>query len=107
MSTLTFDTYKYAERLKQGGFSETQAQAGMEALQIALDESFDVRELESFDVRELSTKQDINALRHDIKMLELTTKANIEEAQVRLFKWVAVVLITQGAIVAALLVKLL
>jgi hypothetical protein len=98
MSTLTFDTYKYAERLKQGGFSETQAQAGMEALQIALDESF--------DVRELATKQDINALRHDIKTLELSTQVNIETIKSELIKWFAGLLIAQGAIIAAL-VKLL
>lgn len=99
MSTLTFDTFKYVEHLKSAGVSEAQARAEMEALASALDETL--------VLRDLATKQDINALRHDIKMLELTTKANIEEAQVRLFKWVAVVLITQGAIVAALLVKLL
>jgi hypothetical protein len=98
MSTLTFDTFKYVDRLKVAGVSEAQAKAEMEALQTAFNEAF--------DVRELATRQDINALRQDIKTLELATKANIEAIKSELIKWVAGLLIAQGAIVAAL-VKLL
>jgi len=98
MSTLTFDTFKYVERLKLAGVPEDQAKGEMEALQIALNETF--------DVRELATRQDIKALetatRHDISALRLDMAA----MKVELIKWFAGLLIAQGAVIAAL-VKLL
>lgn len=80
MSTITFDTLKFVERLKSAGVSEEQAKAEVEALTAALNETI--------AVRELATKYDLEALKSD------------------LVKWMAGLLLAQAALVATL-VKLL
>lgn len=49
MSTLTFDTLKYATRLKEGGVPSAQAEAEATALAEVLD----------INIRELATRQDL------------------------------------------------
>lgn len=98
MSTLTFNTFKYVETLKSAGVPEEYARAEMEALAAALDETL--------VVRDLATKQDIKALetasKHEIDALRLA----MEAMKVELIKWMAGLLLAQGAVIAAL-VKLL
>lgn len=53
MSTITFDTLKFVERLKSAGVPEEQAKAEAEALAAALNESTSTL---------LATKDDINRL---------------------------------------------
>lgn len=53
MSTITFDTLKFVERLKSAGVPEEQAKAEAEALAAALNESTSTL---------LATKEDINHL---------------------------------------------
>ncbi|MFA7241513.1 MAG: hypothetical protein WC091_15480 [Sulfuricellaceae bacterium] len=57
MSAITFDTLKFANRLKEAGVPPAQA----EAEAVALSEVFDV------NLRELATRED---LRHDLTELE-------------------------------------
>jgi hypothetical protein len=78
MTTMTFDTLKFVERLKAGGVSDEQAE--VEALAAALGETI--------AIRELATKSDLEAVKAD------------------LVKWMAGLLLAQAAIVATL-VKLL
>lgn len=80
MATITFDTLKFAERLKSAGVPDEQAKAEAEALSEAL--------AETIAIRELATKADLEALKSD------------------LVKWIAGMLIAQAAVVATL-VKLL
>jgi len=80
MTTITFDTLKFVERLKSAGVSEEQAKAEVEALTEAL--------TETIAVRELATKFDLETLKAD------------------LVKWMAGLLLAQAAVVATL-VKLL
>lgn len=58
MAAITFDTLKFVERLKAGGFSEEQAKAEVEALTEALNETI--------SIRELATKYDLEALKADL-----------------------------------------
>ena len=57
-STVVFDTLAYAKKLKAAGFTEEQAEVQAEALAEIVDER-------------LATKQDILALKRDIKELEM------------------------------------
>lgn len=69
MSTVTFDTLKYVEALKNGGVPENQARAQSEALKEVLN-------------TEVATK-------HDIKELELKSDTRFEKIQgeFTLVKW--------------------
>lgn len=72
MTTITFDTLKFVERLKAGGVSDEQAKAEVEALG------------ETIAIRELATKSDLEAVKAD------------------LVKWMAGLLLAQATIVATL-----
>jgi len=91
MSTITFDTLKYVERLRDAGLPEAHAKAEAEALREALGELV--------ELRSLATKEDITALRADVQ-------TSIAESKADIIKWVAGLLLGQAALVAAL-VKLL
>ncbi len=80
MTTITFDTLKFVERLKAAGVSEEHAKAEVEALAEALNETI--------AIRALATKSDLESLKAD------------------LVKWMAGLLLAQAAVVATL-VKLI
>jgi hypothetical protein len=61
MTTLTFDTLRYTERLRAAGISEPQAKAEAEALRDVLSEALDST---------LATKLDVTSVRTDIGRLE-------------------------------------
>ena len=62
--TITFNTLAYAKKLKAVGFTEDQAEVQAEALAQIIDER-------------LATKQDILALRRDMKEMELRLKHDL------------------------------
>ena len=64
--TMTFDTLSYAKKLKSVGFTEEQAEVQVEILAQIIDER-------------LATKQDILALRRDMKELETSLRREMEE----------------------------
>ena len=70
MTTITFDTLKFVERLKAAGVPEAQAKAMAEAQQEALSESV---------ATQLATKIDLAELRLDVIkwMVGLDPRANI------------------------------
>jgi len=78
MNAVTFDTLKYANRLKKAGFTSEQAeeQAG------ALSEVLEV------NLKELATKG-------DLALLKAEMKSDLERTKVELIKW------NVGAIIAA------
>ena len=80
MATITFDTYKFIQKLKESGLPEIQAQAILETVQ------------EAHETADLVTKKDL-----------LTALA---ETKLDLIRWVAGMLVAQAAVIAAL-VKLL
>lgn len=61
MSTLTFDTLKYAERLRAAGVSEQQAKAEAEALRDVLSEALDST---------LATKADVQLVVHRMDVFD-------------------------------------
>ena len=89
MTAIAFDTLKFAKRLKEGGFTdqqaETLAQAEAEFIEQSLASKRDVKELEvalKRDIEELrgGVRRDIEALRADLKrdMKELEYRMTIK-----------------------------
>jgi hypothetical protein len=60
MSTITFDTLKFANKLKSAGVLPEHAEAEAEAL----------ADIFEANLNEVATKEDIKALKEDIKVLE-------------------------------------
>ena len=63
MSTITFDTLKFVEKLIAGGVPESQAKAEAEALVTAFSEAMD---------SQLATKSDINRLERELLVVKGT-----------------------------------
>jgi hypothetical protein len=61
MSTITFDTFKYVERLERAGFVREQATAFVEAQREALSEALDTA---------LATKKDIAEVKTTLQVLD-------------------------------------
>lgn len=61
MATITFDTLKFAERLKAGGVPEEQAIAQAEALVVAFSEAMD---------SQLATKSDIKRVERELLLIK-------------------------------------
>lgn len=80
MATITFDTYKFIQKLKDSGLPEEQAKAIVETVQ------------EAHETADLVTKKDLTAA--------------LAEAKLDIIRWVAGMLVAQAALIAAL-VKLL
>ena len=92
-----FDTLAYAKKLKAVGFTEEQAEVQAETLSEIIDER-------------LATKQDILALKKDIKELETRLKRDMKEMELSLkhdltFRFGT--MIAASIVIIAALVKLL
>ena len=112
---LIFDTFDYAKKLQRAGLTEEQASVHVEALRTLVE-------------HDLATKQDIDNVQRDVAELRKETQPGIESlpkktdvklaelnvslvkeiaiAKAETIKWVAGMLVAQGAVVATL-VKLL
>jgi len=102
MNALTFDTLKYANKLKTAGFTPEQAEAQASII-------FEVLEANR---QELATKGDLSALKNelkndiailktDIEKLRLEMKADSEKTKAEIIKWnVATVIAAVGLAMA-------
>jgi len=90
MATITFDTLKFANKLKSAGVLPEQAEAEAEALS----EVFEI------NLKELSTQQ-------DLKLLEASLMRDIAETKAELIRWVVAVGVLQITLISALIIKLL
>lgn len=89
MATITFDTLKFANKLKAAGVLPEQAEAEAEALS----EVFEI------NLKELATQQ-------DLKLLEAGLKRDVAEAKAELIRWVVAVGVLQVTLVSALIIKM-
>jgi predicted phage-related endonuclease len=86
MATVTFDTLKFVETLKEAGVLETQAK------------DFSTAVRESHEAADVATKGDISDLRHEIKELETNLRHEIKELELRMtIKLGSTVVIALGA----------
>lgn len=91
MSTITFDTLKFVERLEKAGIPRDHAKAEAEALADVL----------STGTQELSTKGDISALRSEMREMELRING-----ETKLIRWMVGLSLALSSGILALLVKL-
>ena len=101
MTVVAFDTLKLAKRLREGGFSEAQAESVSDALK------------ESLTGGDLATKGDVLAVSNDLKALRNELKADMAqfktemaEFKAEMIKWMFGAMLAQGALVVTL-IKLL
>jgi len=77
MANVTFDTLKYAERLKASGIPEEQAKAEAEALAAALAEAMD---------QQLATKRDVDRIEARLNLLQWMIGFNLAFTMAVLWK---------------------
>ena len=77
MTTLTFDSLDYFEKLKDAGFTEKQAKVQASVLQTALNMHDETSR------KELATKGDVQDVRLEIEKV----RKEIRETELRLIKW--------------------
>ena len=94
MSAVAFDTLKLAKGLREGGFSESQAESVSDALK------------ESLTGGDIAMKADVLAVSNEVKSLRNELKADMAEFKAEIIKWMFGAMLAQGAAVVAL-VKLL
>ncbi len=92
-NVIAFDTLAYVKKLKAVGVPEEQAEVQAETFTEIIEER-------------LATKQDILALKRDIKELEIALKRDIKELEMRLTIRLGAMM-TAGIVIVATLVKLL
>ena len=80
MSTITFDTLRYAKQLEASGIPAAQAEAFVNAQREILSEALDAT---------LATKSDTREVRLDIAKLEAATKSDIAklDKELAVIKW--------------------
>ena len=93
MSTLTFDTLKFANRLKTAGVPAVQAEAEADALSEVLETN----------LSELATKSDLLELRKDLQHVEERFDTKLANLKFELLKWMIGLAIAQATLLIGLL----
>jgi hypothetical protein len=98
MATLTMDTHRIVKRLKDAGFTDSQAETVTDIL----------AETRAGDLAEVATKSDIAALRAatEADIAPLATKTDVAELETKIIKWLVPLLLGQTGLTVAL-IKLL
>ena len=84
MATLTMDTHRIVKRLKDAGFTDSQAETVTDI----------IAETRASDLADVATKADIAALRTEIK-------ADLSALETRIMKWLVPLLIGQTGLIVA------
>jgi len=97
MSTLTFDTLKFANQLKTAGVPATHAEAEAKALS----------EVFETNLSELATKEDLHReigdVRHEISDLRKDIDAKLANLKFELLKWLIGLAVAQAGLIIGLL----
>lgn len=102
MTTISFDTLQFVQRLRKAGINEGEAEAIAEAVRDVQD-SADVAT--KYDLA--LVQQDIAGLRKDVAVIEAKLEVKIAETKGELVRWVVGVGMLQTAMIAALIMKLI
>lgn len=77
---VAFDTLTYARRLREVGVPQEQAEAHAEALAAAVTETLATKQ----DLLELATKQDVVAVKQELRELGASLRQEMRELELRL-----------------------
>ena len=91
MNAVALDTLRVAKRLRDAGFSESQAESVTDAIR------------EGVTGGDLATKDDIKGLEAAIAKLEARLETRIAQAQTETLKWMFAMMLAQGAFVVTLI----
>jgi hypothetical protein len=120
VSSFTFDTLHFANRLKSVGFTDEQVQVLIELQLSPVDTTLE-QARHDYHLGELATKRDLKeidvALRHDLKEIEVTLKHEIEllradtgrmiaESKADLTRWIIGADFLQTTLVIGVLLKI-
>ncbi|MFI3155595.1 MAG: DUF1640 domain-containing protein [Methylococcaceae bacterium] len=109
MSTITFDTLHFANKLKAVGFTDEQAQVITELQRTATDNTLE-QARHDYHLDDVATKRDLKemdtALRHEIELLRSETKRDIAETKAELIRWVVGVGLLQTSLIIGALMKM-
>jgi hypothetical protein len=97
MATVTFDTLKFANRLKAAGVPEKQAEAEAEVL----------AEVLAVSLKELATKGDLKLLEASLRQQMAEMRQQMAEMKTDLIKWVVGIALAQISLLIGILIKLL
>jgi hypothetical protein len=97
MATVTFDTLKFANRLKAAGVPEKQAEAEAEVL----------AEVLAISLKELATKGDLKLLEASLRQQMAEMRQQMAEMKTGLIKWVVGIALAQISLLVGILIKLL
>ena len=96
MTATTFDALAYFEKLKAAGVPEDQAKVQANAFR-------DYTAIQDENARrELATKGDIQALRLEMKEMEMRLAEKVESGKHEVLKWLIGLLLTQSALLVAI-----
>ena len=91
MSSITFDTLHFANRLKSAGFTDEQAQVITELQLNAIDSTL-AHARHGYHLDDVATKRDMKdletTLKHDIELLRADTGRLIAESKADLTRWI-------------------
>ena len=109
MSTITFDTLDFANRLKSVGFTDEQAQVITELQRTATDNTLE-QARHDYHLDDLSTKRDLmemeTALDHKIELLRADTGRMIAESKADLTRWIIGAGFLQTTLIVGVLLKI-
>lgn len=96
MTATTFDALAYFEKLKAAGVPEDQAKVQANAFR-------DFTAIQDENARrELATKGDLQALRLELKEMEMRLAEKVESGKHEVLKWLIGLLLTQSALLVAI-----
>lgn len=96
MTATTFDALAYFEKLKAAGVPEDQAKVQANAFR-------DYTAIQDENARrELATKGDLQALRLELKEMEMRLAEKVESGKHEVLKWLIGLLLTQSALLVAI-----
>jgi len=109
MSTITFDTLHFANRLKSVGFTDEQAQVITE-LQLSTVETTLEQARHDYQLDDLATKRDLKeieiTLKHEVELLRADTGRMIAESKADLTRWIIGAGFLQTTLIIGVLLKI-
>lgn len=116
MTTITFDTLLFANKLKEVGFTDEQAQVLTELQLVTADNTLE-HVKHDYKLDDVATKRDLKevetALKHDIREVELKiellradTGRMIAETKAELIRWVVGAGLLQTSLIIGVLMKM-